>query len=186
MEVKHILRLYYFLYFVVPRPGHISWTLYLLYFQTVRDLNVVKYIVIFYACQRFHCRTVLCKYFQSQGFQFGTILTLLYFQTARDFNVVQDYVIISACQGILFGTLLYYIFRLSGISVWYSSLLYFQTARDFSVVQYFIIFSECQGFQCSTGLCLWSWSVRCNERVECIDLSDEVSCGRYIFKFHIK
>ena len=39
-----------------------------------------------------------------------------------------------------------------------------------------IIFSDCQGFECNSGLCLWASSFRCNDRVDCPDLSDEIGC----------
>ena len=39
----------------------------------------------------------------------------------------------------------------------------------------FSAISDCRGFQCNSGLCLPA-SFRCNDRVDCPDLSDEISC----------
>ncbi|XP_061164327.1 atrial natriuretic peptide-converting enzyme-like [Saccostrea echinata] len=36
--------------------------------------------------------------------------------------------------------------------------------------------TDCIGVQCTSGLCLWSWSPLCDGIVDCFDLSDEVNC----------
>ncbi|XP_060589303.1 atrial natriuretic peptide-converting enzyme-like, partial [Ruditapes philippinarum] len=36
--------------------------------------------------------------------------------------------------------------------------------------------SNCTGFQCASGQCLWTDSVKCNFHVDCMDLSDEMNC----------
>ncbi|KAK3099485.1 hypothetical protein FSP39_005130, partial [Pinctada imbricata] len=36
---------------------------------------------------------------------------------------------------------------------------------------------DCLGFQCTNGLCLWSFIVQCNGQVDCDDLSDEINCA---------
>ena len=40
-----------------------------------------------------------------------------------------------------------------------------------------LIISDCQGFQSDSGLCLCAYFFSCSDRVDCLDLSDEIGCG---------